>query len=87
MRHGLETTLSLATSLRTLRRGPFRADILPDRYRRTDIFHYVVQRNGSREVLACGQERSKAAAISAAERQLELLMESEPAALTRRTGS
>jgi len=79
--------LEIILLLATLRRGPFRADILLDRYRRDDIFHYVIQRKGSREVCAWGQERSKAAALSAAERQIDLLLGSESVALARRTGS
>lgn len=66
--------------LATLRRGPFRADVLPDRFYRNSLFHYVVQRKGAREVLAWGQERTIAGARHAAERQMDLLMESEPVA-------
>ena len=66
--------------LATLRRGPFRAHILPDRFHRNSLFHYVVQRKGERAVLAWGQERSVDAARRAAERQIALLMESEPIA-------
>ena len=66
--------------LATLRRGPFRAQILPDRFYRNSLFHYVIQRKGSRDVLAWGQERTIASARHAAERQMDLLMESEPLA-------
>jgi hypothetical protein len=71
--------------LATLRRGPFRASILPDRFHGNSLLHYVVQRKGSRNVLAWGQERTLAAARHAAERQIDLLMESEP--LARRSSA
>jgi hypothetical protein len=74
----LERNLPLAT----LRRGPFRAQIVPDRFYRNRLFHFVIQRQGSAAVLAWGQERSLEEARHAAERRLELLMESEP--VTRR---
>jgi hypothetical protein len=63
--------------LATLRRGPFRAQIFPDRFYGTALLHYVVQRKGSRDVLAWGQERTLAEARTAAERRMHLLMESE----------
>jgi hypothetical protein len=78
MRHGLETILPHATSLGTLRRGAFRATIVPDRYR-GGLFHYVIQKKGEREVLAMGQESSREAAMSAAERQMEFMMSNEVA--------
>jgi hypothetical protein len=80
MRHGLETILPHATSLGTLRRGPFRATILPDRYHRDGLFHYVIQRKGEREILAWGQEHTREDALFAAGRQIDLLLESEASA-------
>ncbi len=61
----------------TLRRGVFRATIIPDRFLSESLFHYVVQRTGSRAILAWGQEQSEFAARHAALRQIEFLIESE----------
>lgn len=61
----------------TLRRGIYRATIVPDRFQSELLFHYVVQRTGSRDVLAWGQERNEFAARSTALRQIEFLIESE----------
>jgi hypothetical protein len=61
----------------TLRRGVFRATIVPDRFLNDSLFHYVVQRKASKEILAWGQESSQVAARNAALRQIEFLQESE----------
>ncbi len=61
----------------TLRRGVFRATIIPDRFLSDSLFHYVVQRTGSKAILAWGQEHSEFAARNAALRQIEHLVESD----------
>ena len=61
----------------TLRRGIYRATIVPDRFQSDSLFHYVIQRTGSRDVLAWGQEHSEPAARNAAMRQIEFLLENE----------
>ncbi len=61
----------------TLRRGIYRATVIPDRFLSDSLFHYVIQRTGSRDVLAWGQEHSVIAARHAALRQIEFLRESE----------
>ncbi len=58
----------------TLRRGIYRASIIPDRFLSDSLFHYVVQRTGSKEILAWGQERNEFAARNAALRQMEFLL-------------
>jgi hypothetical protein len=60
---------------RRLRRGLFSAAIIPDRFRAGSLFHYVVQRQDSAEILAWGQERSENAAVEAAEHQIVRLLE------------
>ncbi len=62
-----------------LRRGVFRAEVIPDRFRPSALYHYVVQREGSSEVLAWGQERSHDAAAQAAERHIQRLYEDRAA--------
>ena len=62
-----------------LRRGVFRAEIIPDRFRPRSLFHYIVQREGSRAILAWGQEKSADAAREAAEHQISRLLEANVA--------
>jgi hypothetical protein len=48
-----------------LRRGVFLIDVIPDTLHPKSLFHYVVQRDGTREILALGQERTATAAREA----------------------
>lgn len=62
-----ETMISTNHSSLTLRSGEFLADIVTDRVNPGEAFHYVVQKNGSPEVLSWGQEYSMDAAIQSSE--------------------
>jgi hypothetical protein len=67
--------LEPALPLATLRRGPFHASIIRDRYRPSKLFHYIIQREDEAEILAWGQERSLAMARYAAMRQMDFMVE------------
>ena len=62
-----------------LRRGVYCADIVPDRFFPRSLFHYVVMREGSKDILAWGQERSENAALAEAEHQIRRLQETQVA--------
>ncbi|HEX4606297.1 MAG TPA: MEDS domain-containing protein [Candidatus Angelobacter sp.] len=62
-----ETMVSTNHSTLTLRNGNFLADIVTDRVRPGEAFHYVVQKNGSLDVLSWGQESSMDDAIHSSE--------------------
>ncbi|HZI58705.1 MAG TPA: MEDS domain-containing protein [Verrucomicrobiae bacterium] len=62
-----ETMISTNHSTLTLRVGNFLADIVTDRVNPGEAFHYVVQKNGSPDVLSWGQELSMDAAIQSSE--------------------
>jgi MEDS: MEthanogen/methylotroph, DcmR Sensory domain len=62
-----ETMVSTSHSTLTLRAGNFLADIVTDRVNPGEAFHYVVQKNGSLDVLSWGQEPSMDAAIQSSE--------------------
>src|SRR5579884_3078106 len=62
-----ETMVSVNHSTLTLRSGDFLADIVTDRVNPGEAFHYVVQKQGSPEVLSWGQEPSMDGAIRLAE--------------------
>ena len=62
-----ETIISVNHSTLTLRSGEFLADIVADRVRPGEAFHYIVQRRGSPEILSWGQEFSMDAAVHSSE--------------------
>lgn len=62
-----ETMVSSNHSTITLRSGAFLADIVTDRVRPGEAFHYVVQRRDQPEVLSWGQEDTIDAAIATSE--------------------
>ncbi|HEU4416758.1 MAG TPA: MEDS domain-containing protein [Candidatus Angelobacter sp.] len=62
-----ETMVSTNHSTLTLRSGGLLADIVTDRVHPGEAFHYVVQQNGSPEILSWGQEPSMDAAIHSSE--------------------
>lgn len=51
----------------SITRGNYSADIVTDRLTRGSVYHYVLQKRGSAEVLNWGQEHSMAAAIATTE--------------------
>ena len=80
-RMALEATMiSSNHSTLTLRAGSFLADIVADRVRPGEAFHYVVQRREDPEVLSWGQEATMDAAIHTSETILAELVS------TRRLG-
>lgn len=62
-----ETMISTNHSSLTLRSGALLADIVTDRVRPGESFHYVVQRRASNDVLSWGQEPTIDAAIQTSE--------------------
>src|SRR4051794_31474106 len=65
----------------TIERYGFIADIVVSRKSSGAIFHYVIQRSGSAEILVWGQELSVDAALKAVNEFLESAASNEPAAL------
>ena len=62
-----ETMVSTNHSTLTLRSGALLADIVTDRVRPGESFHYVVQKRASNDVLSWGQESTIDAAIQTSE--------------------
>ncbi len=56
-----------------IHQGEFFADILRDNRNQGVVYHFVVQRTGSSEILDWGQEPTEAEAVEAAKRYLELV--------------
>ena len=54
-----------------LRRGDYYADFRCDKRLSPRVYHYIIQRDGSSEILAWSQYRSLDAAVRAAEKQLQ----------------
>lgn len=64
-----------------LRRGSYFADFRRDIRTHPEVYHGVIQRDGSDDVLWWGQHRTLQAAIEAAELELKRLVEAEQAGL------
>jgi hypothetical protein len=56
-----------------IRKQPFFADILPDARGEANLYHYVIQREGSNEILRWSQAKSEKAAIQVVKHELERL--------------
>lgn len=56
-----------------VRRGEFFADLIRDKRLRPEVYHCVVQRDGSTEILVWTQSRSLESALEAAEAHLQRL--------------
>lgn len=58
-----------------LRRGPYFADFRRDRRTSPEVYHCIIQRDGSDDVLWWSQHRTLEAAMEAAESELKRLLE------------
>lgn len=75
------TALNPKAPTTTIERYGLIADILVSRHSSGVVFHYVIQRAGSADILDWGQELSMDAALQAVEQFLERSAGSEPPAL------
>jgi hypothetical protein len=60
-----------------IRKQQFFADILHDRRVQPELYHYVVQQDGSNVILSWSQEYTEEAAIRSAEGELDRLVDEE----------
>lgn len=63
-----------------IRKQGFFADILYDGRSQPAVYHYIVQREGSKEILHWNQESSEERAIKAARKELQRLAREHKAA-------
>ncbi len=63
-----------------LRKPPFFADILYDGRTQPAVYHYLVQREGSNEILHWHQESTEERAVKAAKKELQRLAREHKAA-------
>jgi hypothetical protein len=61
-----------------LRNGPFFADFRRDKRLYPEVYHCIVQRDGSTQIISWSQHRSLEAAIQTADRELEKLLQQTP---------
>jgi len=67
-------------SYERLQRGAYYADFRRDKRLMPEVYHCIIQRKGSREILRWTQHRSLEDAVSAAEAELRRLASGEGAA-------
>jgi hypothetical protein len=63
-----------------IRQQRFFADILQDGRSQPAVYHYIIQREGSNEILHWNQESTKERAVRAARKELQRLVREQKAA-------